>query len=156
LLLWQTELSRATSPLTFGPQHEMGLGVRMTRALSVQGGSGRIRNSLGGVNEAGTWGKPAAWWDYAGTLNGQPAGIFLLPAADNSRPVWPHARDYGFLALNPTGPPPNAKDVPSVPFTLPAGETLRLKFGLLLYGSALEPAAAATAIQHELKAWSPR
>jgi hypothetical protein len=54
----------------------------------------------------------------------------------STRPVWAHARDYGFLASNPTGSPPDGKDVPSIPFTVPAGESLRLRFGLLLQAGA--------------------
>ena len=155
LLLWSTTLRRAEGPMVFGPQHEMGLGFRIATPLLVKGGSGKILGSHGGENEAGNWGRAGAWWDYAGTLGGKHAGILALAAADNARPVWAHARDYGFLAMNPTGPPPDAKDVPSVPLTIPAGEPLRMKFGILLHSSAapLDAAKAAEAMQAELQAW---
>jgi len=136
LLLWRTTLRHGEGPLTFGPQHEMGLGFRVATPLVVKGGTGRIQSSHGGLNEPGNWGRIGTWWDYSGTMNGRHAGILALAAMDNARPVWSHARDYGFLALNPTGPPPDAKDVPSLPFTVPAGEALRLKFGVLLHASA--------------------
>ena len=88
-------------------------------------------------------------------MNGRHAGVLAFAAEDNSRPVWSHARDYGFLALNPTGPPPGAKDLPSLPFTVPAGEPLRLKFGVLLHASPepMAPAEAASAVSGALKAW---
>ncbi len=157
LLLWSTTLRRADGPLTFGPQHEMGLGFRVATPLVVQGGTGHIRGSHGGLDEAGNWGRAGTWWDYSGTLNDRHAGILSVAAADNARPVWAHARDYGFLALNPTGPPPDGKDVPSIPFTVPAGETWRMKFGLLLHSSpAAKPfdaTKAAPVVSAALKAW---
>lgn len=155
LLIWNTTLRRADGPLAFGPQHEMGLSFRIATPLVVKGGTGSISSSHGGKNEAGNWGRIATWWDYSGTLGGKHAGILALAAADNARPVWSHARDYGFLAMNPTGPPPGVKDVPSVPFTIPAGESLRMKFGVLLHASPepLDPAKAAPVVSAELKAW---
>ncbi len=155
LLLWNTTLRREDGPLTFGPQHEMGLGLRMATPLVVKGGTGSILSSHGGENEAGNWGRLSSWWDYSGTVNGRHAGVFLFAAPDNSRAVWSHARDYGFLAMNPTGPPPGVKDVPSLPFNVPAGETLRLKFGVLLHASPepMAPAQAASAVSGALKKW---
>lgn len=57
--------------------------------------------------------------------------------------------------MNPTGPPPGVKDVPSLPFTAPAGEPLRLKFGVLLHASPepMDPVKAASVVSGELKAW---
>jgi hypothetical protein len=57
--------------------------------------------------------------------------------------------------MNPTGPPPGVKDVPSLPFTVPAGEALRLKFGVLLHASPepMAPAKAASAVSGALEAW---
>jgi hypothetical protein len=120
LLPWRTTLRRADGALTFGPQHEMGLGFRVATSLVVKGGTGPIQSSHGGLNEPGNWGRFGIWRDYSGTMNGRQAGILALAATDNTRPVWSHARDYGFLALNPTGPPPDAKDVPSVSAALDA------------------------------------
>ena len=155
LLMWSTTLRRADGPLTFGPQHEMGLSFRIATPFVVKGGTGSIVSSHGGKNEAGNWGRIGTWWDYSGTMNGRHAGVLVCAATDNSRPVWSHARDYGFLTMNPTGPPPGVKDVPSLPFTVPAGETLRLKFGVLLHASPefMDPAKAAPVVSAELKAW---
>jgi hypothetical protein len=157
LLLWSTRLQRADGPLVFGPQHEMGLGFRIATPLVVKGGSGSIRGSHGGLNESGNWGLAATWWDYSGNIADRQAGILAVAAPDNTRSVWAHARDYGFLALNPTGPPPGAKDVPSVAFTVPPGESLVLKFGVLLHSSPandpLNAAQVAKAVVAELQMW---
>ena len=104
VILFATTLHSDRAPLVFGPQHEMGLGIRVATPLVVKNGSGTISVSHGGRNEAGTWGRVGTWWDYSGTVDGKRAGILLAAAQDNSRAVWAHARDYGFLALNPTGP----------------------------------------------------
>jgi hypothetical protein len=165
LLLWSTTLNNANQPLVFGPQHEMGLGLRVATPLVVQGGTGQITGSHGGLNEAGNWGRYGDWWNYGGVVNGRRAGVLLVPSNSNTRKVWTHARDYGFLALNPTGAPPDQQDVPSIPFTVPAGESLHLRFGVLLHSTTLDspvveaqfdPSQAASQIQAELQSWLPQ
>ncbi len=150
VLVWDSTLRRTDGPLTFGPQHEMGLGFRIVSPLRVKDGHGRITGSHGGMNEAGNWGRVGQWWDYAGEAEGRRAGILAVAAPDNARPVWSHARDYGFLALNPTGPPPDAQDVPSVPFTIPAGAEFRMRVALLFHSApateSWDPAAAAQSL----------
>ncbi|MHB8903228.1 MAG: DUF6807 family protein, partial [Thermoguttaceae bacterium] len=51
--------------------------VRMNEAFSVAGG-GTITNSEGGVNQAGTNGKTAAWVDYSNTVDGKASGLAIL------------------------------------------------------------------------------
>jgi hypothetical protein len=139
----------------------MGLGIRVATPLVVKNGSGTITASNGGVNETGTWGRAGTWWDYSGTIDDARAGILITAAADNLRPVWAHARDYGFLALNPTGPPRRSADgEPSEPFTVAKGHALRLKFAVLLHAQpsadAWSPDAAGRAVAAALDAWKPR
>ena len=65
---------------------------------------GRIENSCGGIGEAETWGKPAHWCDYSGSLKGNPVGIAIFDHPKNLRhPTTWHARDYGLIAANPFG-----------------------------------------------------
>ena len=156
VLAWEATLRRADGPLTFGPQHEMGVGFRMATPLCVKGGSGSIASSHGGKNETGNWGRAAQWWDYAGEVAGRHAGILVVPALENTHPMWSHARDYGFLAINPTGPPPGAKDVPSVPFTVAAGDDFSIKATFVLHSSPVaekwDAAAVAKTVRGALKA----
>lgn len=145
-------------PLVFGPQHEMGLGIRVATPLRVKDGSGTITASHGGKNEAGTWGRIGTWWDYSGTIGDTRAGILVVAARGNPRPVWTHARDYGFLALNPTGPPQRpADDEPPTAFTILPGGIFRMRFGVLLHAqpstAAWNPEVASTAISKALDAW---
>lgn len=155
LLMWSTTLGREDGHLVFGPQHEMGLSFRIATPLAVKGGSGSIMSSHGGKNEAGNWGRIGTWWNYSGMMNDRHVGILACAATNNPRPVWSHARNYGFLAMNPTGPPPESKDVPSIPFTIPQGEAFRLKFGVLFHASTepLDPTKAADLVDVELKSW---
>jgi hypothetical protein len=163
ILLLEYTLRREGQPLVFGPQHEMGLGFRVATPFMVKEGTGRILGDHGGTNEAGNWGRTGSWWDYSGEIGDgvarRRAGILAVAASDNPRPVWAHARDYGFVALNPTGPPPDRKDVPSLPFTIPAGETFQMRFGVVLHsapvGNPLDPKTASSAVGELLRDWTP-
>jgi hypothetical protein len=159
VLLWQSVLTSVDRPLTFGPQHEMGLGIRMASPLRVQGGSGTILGSHGGKNEAGNWGELGKWWEYSGTTAGLRAGILLVPSPTNKRPVWAHSRDYGFLGLNPTGVPASGDESPSVPFTISAGERFVFRAGILLFSTPMaaswDSAAAADRVSIALRTWKP-
>jgi hypothetical protein len=44
------------------------IGVRIAKTIGVNDGGGTIRNSEGGVDEAGCFRKPARWCDYAGPV----------------------------------------------------------------------------------------
>ena len=54
LLMWSTTLRRADGPLTFGPQHEMGLSFRIATPFVVKGGTGSIVSSHGGKTKRAT------------------------------------------------------------------------------------------------------
>jgi hypothetical protein len=118
--------------LVFGDQEEMGLGVRVATPISVKSG-GRIVNSDGLVDEKGVWGKQARWCDYSGAVNGRRVGVCLMPHPDNFRASWFHARDYGLLVANPFGRQAFTKGEPSR-VVVKKGESLRLRFGVLVYG----------------------
>jgi hypothetical protein len=156
VVLWRTTIEPGDGRVVFGGQHEMGLALRVATPVTVKNG-GRILGSHGGLNEAGNWGLPGQWWDYGGTTNGRRAGCLVVASGDSSRPVWAHARDYGFLAVNPTGPPPERRDVASGPFAIETGKPLVLEFAILLYAApeaeGLAPEPAARALTAAAAAW---
>ena len=77
------------------------MAVRVHDALRVAGGTGHYRNSAGD-RDAVVWGKPAAWVDLSGTIDGKPVGIACFDHPQNvGRPNSWHARDYGLFAANP-------------------------------------------------------
>jgi hypothetical protein len=132
-------------PFAFGDQEEMGLGLRLATPLSVKGG-GRILDSEGRRNEAGIWGKTAAWVDYGGTIDGRRAGLLLAPHPENFRPSWMHARDYGFVAANPFGRNAFTKGEKSRIAVKP-GETLRLRYAILAYAGEIDAPAVAASLK---------
>lgn len=143
LIVWDSTLTPEGADLTLGDEEEMGLGVRMAAALSVDAKKGgRILDSAGRKNGKAVWGKRADWCDYGGTVGGKFAGVLVMPDPANARKTWWHARDYGLLGANPSG----AKSGEPARFVVRKGESLRLRYGVLLHASAREadfdPAAA--------------
>lgn len=136
---WTSEFTGPDS-FSFGDQEEMGLGVRLASPLTVKNG-GRITNSHQHVNEAQVWGKQADWCDYSGLTDGRRAGITLMPAPDNFRQCWFHARDYGLLVANPFGVNAFTRQSKSE-IRVPRGETFRLRFGILIHAGDTDLPAA--------------
>lgn len=139
LIVWD---SRFTGPddFYFGDQEELGLGLRVATPLAVRNG-GKMTNSDGLVNEKQIWGKQADWCDYSGTIDGRPLGILLVPDARNFRRSWFHARDYGFLAANPFGRHAFTRGEKSK-VTIPKGQSLRLRYAVLIHAGPVDLPAA--------------
>jgi hypothetical protein len=124
----------------FGDQEEMGLGVRVATPLAVKNG-GRLTNSDGLVGEKQVWGKQADWCDYSGTIEGRPVGMLLVPDPRNFRRSWFHARDYGFVAANAFGRKAFTGGEPSQ-VVVPKGQSLRLRYAVLVHAGPIDLAAA--------------
>jgi hypothetical protein len=139
LLIWDSTFS-GERPFTFGDQEEMGLGLRVATPLAVKKG-GTLLNSDGLKNETQVWGKQADWCDYSGQIDGASVGVLVAPDPENFRRSWFHARDYGFVAANPFGRNAFTKEAKSQ-VTVAPGESLRLRFAILLHGKLDDPAAA--------------
>jgi hypothetical protein len=118
----------------------MGLGVRVATPLTVKRG-GQILNSDGRKNERQVWGKQADWCDYGGVIDGEPAGVTLMPDPKNFRRCWFHARDYGVLVANPFGRNAFTRGEKSK-VVVRKGETFRLRFGVLVHSGETDVAAA--------------
>ncbi len=120
--------------LSFGDEEEMGLAVRVATPLAVKHG-GRLLDSTGRTGEKQIRGQHAPWCDYSGTIDGRRAGILLVPDAANSLTARYHARDYGLLAANPFAR--QALDAgDKLTTTIARGESLRLRFAVVLHSSA--------------------
>jgi hypothetical protein len=106
--------------------------------LIVKNG-GAIRASTGEKNEKKVRGRSAPWCDFSGVIDGKRAGVTLMADPKNFRPSWYHARDYGLLVVNSFGRRAlTGGDASRV--TVKRGETLRLRFGVLLHSAkASEP-----------------
>ncbi|MCC6698501.1 MAG: PmoA family protein [Candidatus Hydrogenedentes bacterium] len=137
LVIMESDIVCSDRDLTFGDQEEMGLGVRMATSLTVEHGGGSIVNSEGGANEAGTWGRQAAWCSYYGAADRQRVGITIMADPANFRPSWFHTRDYGLMVANPFGKKamtaPDDAGVPPDVTLVKQGQHLRLSFGILVF-----------------------
>ncbi len=124
--------------IVFGDQEEMGLGIRLHTPLAVDRKlGGRILDSQGRRNGGEVWGQTADWCDYSGPLDGHWVGMTVFSDNSNVRPSWSHARDYGFLAVNPFGRAAFTQGEPSRIVVQP-GKTFRLRFGVYVHESASE------------------
>jgi hypothetical protein len=131
LLTWSAAIRGEGRELIFGDQEEMGLGVRVATELTEKSG-GLVVNSDGQKGAKAAWGKPAAWATYSREIDGRIRGAAIFPAATNPNPTWWHSRDYGVIVANGFGKrvlPPAANGR----LVLPAGSTLRLRYGILLF-----------------------
>jgi hypothetical protein len=134
LLVLDLTFSAPKSPVTLGKTNFGMLGVRMAKTIGVHDGGGTIRNSAGGVNEAGVHEKAARWCDYAGPITRQAReGITIFDHPTNpNHPTVFHVRDDGWMgaALTFAGPR-----------TIEPGSPLKLRYGLWVHAGVPEAAA---------------
>lgn len=101
-----TTLTAKYGDAKFNDTKEGGMvSLRMNDDLREVGGSGTITNSEGGVGAGETWGKPAAWCDYSGSLEGfGKVGVTIMDHPSSFRyPTHWHVRDYGLMGANAFG-----------------------------------------------------
>ena len=105
-------------------------------------GNGALVNSEGQSGEKDTFGKPAAWCDFSGKRKGIPGdiveGIALFDHPKNPWAPCPwFTRDYGFMSPTPLYFLPNE-------FKLPAGQSLRLRYRVVLHAGDSKDASLAS------------
>ncbi len=133
LVNWDSDFHSSQESFVFGDQEELGVGVRLAKPIAVKSGQGgRILNSNGQKNEKGAWGQQADWCDYSGTIGDEFIGILLMPHPDNFRMSWCHARDTGFMAMNPFGKNAFTGGEKSA-IVVPPGKSFRLRYGVLFH-----------------------
>jgi hypothetical protein len=127
-------IKATNGPVTFGDTKEGSFGVRTASSIRVDSKQGgRIVNSRGQENAA-AWGKPAEWVDYHGPVEGEVAGIAILNHPTSFRfPTYWHVRTYGLFAANPFGLADFTARAKKGEFTLAAGESLSLRYRVLLH-----------------------
>lgn len=139
LIDWRSQFRPAERELVFGDQEEMGLGMRMATPLAVdRKAGGRMLDNAGRRGADKIWGQAVQWCDYAGPLEGRWVGMTAMAGPENFRPSWAHARDYGFLALNPFGKKAFTQQDPPSRIVVKPGETFELHFGIAVHESASE------------------
>jgi hypothetical protein len=109
---------------------------------------GVLMNSKGQVGAAATFGKPAAWCGYHGPRRRSKAveGIALMNHPDNFGGECPwFTRNYGHLSPSPF-------NFQSKPWTIPQGETLHLKYCVVLHAGTPQQAGLDTLYTEWLEA----
>lgn len=143
----EIDITASHGPLVFGDTKEGTMSLRVRPELNVKALKGGPRATGHYVNAAGdrdgdAWGKPAAWVDLSGELDGKTVGIACFDHPANLRhPTCWHARDYGLFAANPFG----LHDFTKAPkgagrHELAAGKTLTLRHRWLLHEGDAEAA----------------
>jgi hypothetical protein len=127
-------IKATNGPVKFGDTKEGSFGVRVASSVRVDSKQGgKIVNSEGQSNAA-AWGKPAPWVDYHGPVGDQTVGVAILnhPTSFGFPSHW-HVRTYGLFAANPFGLSDFTAGKEKGEYTLPAGETLTLRYRVLLH-----------------------
>ncbi len=140
-------LQAAGAAVHFGDTKEGAFGVRVAESLAVKNKQGgQIKNDAGLTDKA-AWGQPARWVDYHGKIDDRPVGIALMnhPASFHFPTRW-HVRDYGLFAANPFGARDFGADSPGG-YTLPAGESIKLSYRVVLHRGDDETAGLAAAYE---------
>ena len=134
----ELELSAASGPVTLSDTKEAGLvALRVAPELEERRG-GRITLSTGARGESEAWGKPAAWCDYSGTVDGAEVGVAVFDHPDNPLPAYWHVRDYGLLAVNPFGLIDFGETARSGSITLDADSPLSSRYRILAHDGQVD------------------
>jgi hypothetical protein len=121
-------------PVTFGDTKEGAFGVRVAGAMSVDAKKGgKIVNSEG-HKDGNAWAKRASWVDYFGPVDGEVLGIAIMNHPSSFRyPTHWHVRTYGLFTANPFGWHDFEGGTADGTYTLPAGESMKLRYRILLH-----------------------
>jgi Family of unknown function (DUF6807) len=134
LVLWDSTFRSDDGSFHFGDQEEMGLSVRLAKAVSVTSKlGGRILNSRGKRDEKGVWGQETDWCDYSGPIGDDFVGALIMPHPDNFHRSWCHARDAGLMTLNPFGRKAFTRGGEASRVEVPVGQDFRLRYGVLFH-----------------------
>ncbi len=159
LMEFRITLTATQAAIRFGDTKEGFLAIRVGDSLREQA-TGTITGANGDVGEKACWGRPNAWIDYSGTVDGKLAGVTMFDDPANFRTSRYHVRAYGLFAINPFGPQSYSNgDDPSELFVLQPGQPLTLRYGLFSHtGDAVAaniPAAYARFLRVAPAATSP-
>lgn len=129
----EIELKAAYGDVVFGDTKEGSFGVRTRGSMKVDANQGGKIISSEGRKDADAWGKPAAWVDYHGPVDGKTVGIAILnhPSSYGFPTHW-HVRNYGLFAANPFGLKA-FKTGKDGTYKLEKGKTLTLRYRVIFH-----------------------
>lgn len=128
------ELTGTDEPAVFGDTKEAGLIAARVHPDIREDRGGKLTSSNGASGAGEVWGKPAAWMDYSGTVEGQDLGMTLMDHLDNpGHPARWHARNYGLLGCNNIAYQAFDGDAEPTKFVINPGETKTFQYRVLLH-----------------------
>lgn len=133
-------ITAGTRPVVFGDTKEGTMAARVRPELTVAadggtpGGTGHYLTASGD-RDGRAWGRPAAWVDLSGVVDGRPLGMACFDHPKNLRhPTTWHARGYGLFSANPFGLHDFSGAAPGVGrWEIPPGGSVTLRHLWLLH-----------------------
>lgn len=133
VIAYDADLTAAKGPVTFGDTKEGMFGFRVANPLRESVG-GKVVSAEGVHGSHASWGKPAEWIDYDGTLDGKLVGVAIFDNPHNFRPSRYHVRDYGLFSISPFGEKAYTEGKkPAAPVVLKPGANLRLRYAIYIH-----------------------
>ena len=106
------------------------------KKMSNDGVTGNYRSSEGVTGEA-VWGTSAKWMDLSGSIGDEKISLVICDHPENlSYPTYWHARGYGLFASNPFGVKDFTEGKEELNYTIPAGDSLTLKYRVIVNSGA--------------------
>lgn len=139
ILDFDVSIRASEGEVVFGDTKEGTFGVRVASSMDVSRKlGGRITNADGLIDE-NAWGKPSAWVDYTGPVDGEVVGVAILNHPESFRyPTTWHVRTYGLFAANPFGWKDFGKSQTGE-YTLAKGESVTFRYRIILHKGSVDP-----------------
>lgn len=132
----------AHEAVTFEDHQDAVIGTRLRPAFDEKNG-GMAINAEGFRGEAGVRGRASKYVDWRATVDGKLVGVAILdhPRNLNAPARW-HIRSFGFFTANPFARQAFDPAAPSASHTMKPGETLHLRYRVIVYQGAFDVEAS--------------
>jgi Family of unknown function (DUF6807) len=131
---FDVSLSAVADEVKFGDTKEGSFGLRIAESMRTDRKLGGKIITSEGLEDEKAWGKPAAWVDYHGLVEGETLGIAILNHPSSFRyPTGWHVRTYGLFAANPFGNGDFRGEQVETSHTMKKGESLTLRYRVIFH-----------------------